>query len=118
MSRCQQVIENYTLIHAVLESINHKDCRILQEDVRASLIDKLVKWYVDNCGPLNTPEVLQKGWKGFEDMDDLELIGDWIEIIKQKLLSDQELLADSLARDLESALDLKVKLAKNIFMAS
>ena len=116
MNRYQLLRDHFLTLRELLVSINHTDCRILEEERRAELVTELVSWYVTKCGPLDTADVLRKGWKGFEDMDDLELITDWFEtlIADQVINSNQQLDAVKCAKVIESAIELKLKLAKSI----
>jgi hypothetical protein len=114
--RCLALKNHFSKLKDILSGIQHLDCRILEDHVRARLITELVQWYLDNCGALDTKDVLRKGWKGFEYMDDMELIEDWLETLQldSQSYSNEEFELMECAEDIETAIDLKLKLAKNI----
>jgi hypothetical protein len=117
VSRCQLLKTHFISLKNILVGIDHLNCRILDDDVRVDLINELVNWYVKNCGNLDTKDILRKGWKGFESMDDIELIEDWLETLQleTKSYTDKQFSIIDCATQIESALNLKLKLAKDIF---
>lgn len=116
MVRCVKLLNHFIKLKTILSDISHPDCRILEDHIRDQLINEMIEWYTQNCGALSTRDVLRKGWKGFEYMEDMELIEDWIETLQldRQNYSIEEFYAIKCAEDIESALILKIKLAKDI----
>lgn len=108
MSRSRKMIDEHRRLKAMVEWLKQDAHAMLAPVVRDGLIDYLAEEYLTTVGTLDSRVILKKGWKGFEDMTDFELVDIWMASF-DGTYADNELPNLEFAEEIEIAIIEKIQ---------